>query len=234
MIIGSGMLAKAFAPKFNVSPNIWIYAAGVSNSGCTNPMEFERERLRLLDSLKAGMHAEAFVYFSTCSILDPHATSSAYVRHKIDMERLVSKHPNFIVVRLPNVAGFTPNPHTLLNFLYARVSRSESFVIWKNASRNIIDIDDVVAILANILEDPQLRRISVNVANPVSHPVTDIVAAMERVAGKPAVTEIVNDGAAFEIDISLINPIINKLGLPFDTGYLSRVLEKYYGQTRDK
>jgi nucleoside-diphosphate-sugar epimerase len=230
MIIGSGLIAKAFAPYFAASPSIWIHAAGVSNSGCSDPREFERDRLRLVDALQAGANADAFVYFSTCSIMDPNASNSAYVRHKIEMERLVSEHPNFIVVRLPQVAGKTPNPHTLLNYLYAKVARSERFVIWKNATRNIIDIDDVACIIARLLKDNKSRRITINVASPVSYPIASIVAVMEKAVGKRALTEEVDDGAAYEIDTSQIRPIIDELGLSFDSIYLTRVIEKYYGK----
>lgn len=62
------------------------------------------------------------------------------------MEALVTHHPRHLILRLPQVAGRTPNPHTLLNYLYARISRGESFRLWRNARCNIIDVDDVAAI----------------------------------------------------------------------------------------
>ena len=232
MIVGSGLLAKAFARHFDADSCIWIHAAGVSNSSCTDTQEFERDRLRLLDSLQTGLHADVFVYFSTCSIGDPTAVNSAYVRHKVAMEGLVSAHPSFIITRLPQLAGQTPNPHTLLNYLYARVSRSESFGVWKNATRNIIDVEDVVAILTQLIKDTEARQLTINIANPVSYPITNIVAAMEKATGKTAIIELIDDGAAYEIDISQIRPIINKLGLLFDPTYLPCVIEKYFGESR--
>ena len=229
MIVGSGMLAKAFASKFCASENIWIYAAGVSNSSCTNVQEFQRERSRLLDALDVSAHASAFVYFSTCSIMDPEAMNSDYVIHKIEMERLVTDHPNYFIARLSQVAGKTPNPHTLLNYIYARVSRSESFIIWKNAIRNIIDIDDVVSITTQFLADPQSRQKVVNVANPTSYAITTIVAAIEVVTGKNAIVEEVDSGGAYDIDTAEINSVIRNLCMQFDVNYLERVLRKYYG-----
>lgn len=229
MIIGSGLLAKAFDGRFDQSRNIWIYAAGVSNSGCVDPYEFARERLRLIKALQAGANANAFVYFSTCSIADPQARSSDYVQHKIKMEMLVREHTNFIVIRLPQLAGRTPNPHTLLNYLYARIARSERFRLLKYAVRNIIDVDDAALIVMELLEDPQLRRLTINVANPVSCPITDIVAVMEKIIGKPAIMDEVNDGSAYDIDTTLITPILSKLGLSFDRSYVSRVIQKYWG-----
>lgn len=234
MIIGSGLVARAFLTNFGHCPKVWIYAAGVSNSSCSDPREFERERRRLSDALCAGNNADAFVYFSTCSVKDPNAGASAYVRHKIAMEKLVSEHVNFVVVRLPQLAGRTPNPYTLLNYLYARVSRSERFSVWKKATRNIIDVDDVACIVMQLLEIPETIQTIVNVANPVCNRISDIVAVMEKVTGKRAITDEVDDGAAYEIDTSQIVPIISRLGLSFDSEYILRVIQKYYGQVGDK
>ena len=96
MIIGSGLVAKAFMSSFERSNHRWIYAAGVSNSDCLDPYEFARERRRLKEALQAGSEAQFFVYFSTCSVADLQARSTEYVRHKIAMEELVSQHPNQI------------------------------------------------------------------------------------------------------------------------------------------
>jgi nucleoside-diphosphate-sugar epimerase len=232
MIVGSGFLARAFAAQFANAPNVWIYAAGVSNSGCSDSGEFARERARLSDALRGGKEGEAFVYFSTCSIGDPAATNSPYVRHKIDMERVVARHCRFLIIRLPQVAGRTPNPHTLLNYLYARVVRSEKFTVWTEATRNIIDIDDVVAIVTKILDNPELRCITVNVANSINYSVNEIVATMEKVVGKRAVTDRVELGSAYEIDTSQIARIIQDMGLVCDDRYLERVINKYYGPER--
>lgn len=232
MIIGSGMLAKAFAAQFANVPNVWIYAAGVSNSGCSDPREFARERGRLLDALRPGERADTFVYFSTCSVDDPAAVNSPYVQHKIEMERVVSRHRKFMIIRLPQVAGRTPNPHTLLNYLYARVARSEKFTLWTKATRNIIDIDNAAAIVVQLLNNTQSRQITVNVANSINYPINEIVAAMEKIVGKRAITDRVDLGAAYEIDTSQITSIVRDLGLVFDDRYLERVMNKYYGRER--
>jgi nucleoside-diphosphate-sugar epimerase len=230
MIVGSGLIAQAFAAQFAEASKIWIYAAGVSNSGCCDPREFARERDRLLDALNIAQGGEAFVYFSTCSIADPAASKSPYVRHKMEMERLVSAHAKFVIVRLPQIAGRTPNPHTLLNYLYARVTRSEKFTLWTQATRNVIDIDDVVAIVTRLLANTEVRCITVNVANSMSYPIDEIVAMMEKVVGKRAITDRVELGAAYEIDTSQIASIVRDLGLVFDGHYLEVVMSRYYGR----
>ena len=88
MIVGSGLLARAFAARFSDDRAVWIYAAGVSNSGCRDPQEFERERARLRTALDDCVPAEAFVYFSTCSVYDPASLDSDYVQHKLRRDAL--------------------------------------------------------------------------------------------------------------------------------------------------
>lgn len=230
MLIGSGLLAQAFAPTFSQREDVCIYAAGVSNSGCTNPHEFARERERLTEALQQAGHVDAFVYFGTCSVADPEAQHTPYVQHKLAMEQLVASHPRHLILRLPQVAGRTPNPHTLLNFLYARISRSEAFQLWRNARRNIIDVDDVAAIARQLIANPGLRNTTLNIANPVSYPMTDIVSAMERVVGKHAVCEVSERGSGYPIDTRTMLPVMEAAGVKFGNDYLERVIGKYYGK----
>ena len=230
MLIGSGMLAQAFASGFSQREDVCIYAAGVSNSSCTDAKEFARERSRLAGALQEATNLNAFVYFGTCSVGDPELRNAPYVLHKLAMEALVSALPCYMIIRLPQVAGHTPNPHTLLNFLHARIARSEAFSLWKNAKRNIIDVSDVAAITHQLIADKSARKITLNVANPVNYPMTEIVKAMERAVGKPAVYDVVDRGSEYHIDVSEILPILDKANVTFGNDYLERVIGKYYGK----
>jgi len=51
MLIGSGLLVHAFSRAFLQREDVCIYAAGVSNSSCTDTHEFARECQRLGDAL---------------------------------------------------------------------------------------------------------------------------------------------------------------------------------------
>jgi len=231
VIIGSGLLAQAFAPTFSQRDDVCIYAAGVSNSSCNDKQEFERERKRLSEALQQMAQANVFVYFGTCSIIDPDVQDTPYVRHKLAMEQLVAAHPHYLILRLPQVAGKTPNPHTLLNYLYARISRSEAFSLWRNARRNIIDVADVTAIASLLIADPAARNNTFNIANPVSYPMSDIVVAMEKAVGKRAIYGIVERGAGYAIDTRAIPPVLDAAGVKFGDDYLERVTKKYYGNS---
>ncbi len=228
MIIGSGLLAHGFAPCFADRDDVCVYAAGVSNSSCVDAAEFERERLRLQLALDNATDVNAFLYFSTCSVHDPCVFDTAYVKHKMDMEHIVSEHPKHMIIRLPQVAGRTVNPHTLLNYLFAKISRSESFHLWCRAKRNIIDIDDIVVIVGKLISDSLMRHMTVNVANSKNHSMMEIVKAMEAVVQKKAVYVEVERGDEYAIDVQQIHPFVQQAGVNFNDGYLEKVLGKYY------
>ena len=134
-----------------------------------------------------------------------------------------------LILRLPQVAGKTPNPHTLLNFLYARIARSESFNVWSGARRNIIDIADVLAVARQLLAEGAARNTMLNIANTVDYSIFDIVGVMERALGKRAVYSILERGSGYLIDIAAILPALEKAEVKFEGDYLENVIRKYYG-----
>jgi nucleoside-diphosphate-sugar epimerase len=231
MIIGSGLIANSLFQPFAKHDEICIYAAGVSNSNCTNAQEFERERKRVVQALQQTKHVDAFVYFGTCSVYDPEALNTPYVQHKLAMEKLVQSHPRNLILRLPQVVGETPNPHTLLNYLFARIARSESFTLWSKARRNIIDVNDVAAIARQLVIDNSARNVTLNIANTTSYRVTDIVAALERLVGKNAVYTAIDRGSEYPIDVSAIVPFLGPAGVMFGNDYLENLIHRYYEKT---
>jgi len=230
MIVGTGLLARAFAPHFADDPHVFVYAAGVSNSACTDDREFAREKMAFEDCIAQAGKQRIVVYFGTCSVDDPEAIATPYVRHKLEMEDRVRQAPRNLVLRLPQVAGHTPNPHTLLNYLHARIARSERFVLWTRARRNVIDLDDVVSVVLALFrrEDP-LRTSRLNIANTRSYSAREIVAAFERVTGKRAIYDEISRGSEYAIHVDEALPMFTAEGIRFDEGYLDRVVRKYYG-----
>jgi len=227
MIVGSGLMASAFAPVYSAGCDTWIYAAGVSNSSCADEREFARERRRLEAALSDAGPEPTVVYFGTCSVLDPEMADSAYVRHKRAMEALVRARRRHLILRLPQVAGRSPNPHTLLNYLHSRVTRSERFVVWKRARRHVVDVADVVA-LARARLDAGPAADTIHLAPEPSHPVTEIVAAFERLTGKRALYDLLDRGSAFIVDAAPIARLLGPAGVDFGGDYLYRTLRRYY------
>lgn len=230
MIIGSGLIAQAFSAAYSQRGDVCIYAAGVSNSSCTDTQEFSRERNRLSEALQQTKDVDPFVYFGTCSVADPDTKNTPYVLHKLAMEQLASSHPQHLIVRLPQVAGVTPNPHTLLNFLYAKIARSEAFSLWRDARRNIIDVDDVASLVGQLIADKTARNITLNIANPASYSMTDIVHVMEHIVGKRAIYNVVERGSEYPIDVTRMLTVLNKTSVKFGEDYLEKVVIKYYGK----
>lgn len=230
MIVGSGLVARAFSASFQQRDDVCIYAAGVSNSSGVNSSEFTRERVRLREALETARGVCAFVYFGTCSVGDSEMQNTPYVQHKLSMEQLVMQHAHPLVLRLPQVAGHTPNPHTLLNFLYARIVRSETFSVWHSAHRNIIDVEDVATLATRWINDKTIRNRILNLANPRSYALLDIVHAMEQVVGKTAIYDLQPRGYHYEIDVTPMLSILNRAHIQFDQHYLNRILNKYYAQ----
>ena len=126
MVVGNGLLANTFTP-FKDNEDVIIFASGVSNSGCVDPVQFKRE-LNLVAKYKAS--EKLFVYFGTSSIEDPFLKGSLYIKHKLEIEFYIKANfKRYLIVRLPNVVGKTKNPNTLINFVYNAVQREQKMDI---------------------------------------------------------------------------------------------------------
>jgi len=226
MIIGSGLLARAFSPLFAVSRDYCVYAAGVSNSNCSDQREFARERDRLMIAIEQHRSVDLFLYFGTCSANG--SVDSPYVQHKIKMEKIIAEHPRYLILRLPQTAGKTENPHTLLNYIFTRIIRSERFQIWRNARRNIIDVEDVVRIAADLALEEGVRRECINVANFSDYSMSDVVGIMEKVVSKKAIFDSLDKGDTYPIDTQRIHKVAQRCGVVFGPEYLESAIRKYY------
>ena len=99
----------------------------------------------------------------------------------------------------------------------------------KNAKRNVIgDVEFVRA----LLDDPSIRGMEAHDSSPRSCPIMEIVSVMEQVTGKVAAVEIPDAGGAYEIAPSCTAPIVERLGMKFDSRHDSAVIGKSYGAHR--
>ncbi|SRR6266542_659577 len=226
MIIGNGLVANAFK-EYEHNDYCLIFASGVSNSSNTDPMAFARER-QLLEKMINVHTEEIFVYFSTCCIYDASRQNSPYARHKLEMETLVQQHSNYHIFRISNLAGITNNPHTFLNFFLQHILSEQHFYLWKSAYRNIIDIDDAVAVCDHIIKEQLFKNEIVNIANPVNYPVTQIIEELEMVIQKKGKYELIDKGSNPAIDTQIVQQLFYQLNIHFDENYLRKVLQKYF------
>ncbi|MCC6288001.1 MAG: NAD-dependent epimerase/dehydratase family protein [Chitinophagaceae bacterium] len=231
MLIGGGLVAKAFK-AYEKDENVIVFASGVSNSTSEDVSLFEREKHMLLNIITKYPNSK-LIYFSTCSIYDNYSRGNAYVEHKLKMEEFIrTQQANYNIFRISNLAGFSTNPHTVLNYFFHHINKGIFFYIWKNASRNIIDIDDAYILCDYIVKNNLFKNKIVNIANPENSKVMEIVANIELLLGKKGNYEVIEKSSDPVIDVEEIKPLFKKLQLTFDANYLSRVISKYYSSNK--
>lgn len=227
MVIGNGMIANVFE-NFRDDDHIVIFASGVSDSTNTDNRAFDREKNLIIETLHANKE-KLFVYFSTCSIDDASMQSSAYVQHKIKMEDLiVNNHTPYIIFRLTNPVGKTNNTHTVFNYFIKNITEKHKFAVWKNATRNLIDIDHLYRICNEILQKRLFINSIVNIANPKNYPVVFIIENIEKHFAIAGNYTMLNKSGGPSINIVSIEPLLQKFNINFDEHYLSRLLQKYF------
>jgi nucleoside-diphosphate-sugar epimerase len=221
-------MAKAFFEKYHEDEDTVIFASGVSHSKESDPSQFQRER-RLLENTLVASRDKMFVYFSTCSIYDPSQDDTPYVKHKIEMERLIVNTANrYLICRISNVVGVSNNTATIFNYLAQHIHSGAAFKLWKNATRNIIDVEDVSTIVSFMVHTGRYSNQVHNVANPSCYRVVDLVAKMESHFGKKGNYTLVDAGEPFTIDTRLIQDLAEQVGVAFGEEYIERLLQKYY------
>jgi nucleoside-diphosphate-sugar epimerase len=227
MVIGAGMIGKRFRAYQN-DDRFVIFSSGVSNSKNRIQAAYDRE-IQLLEKTIKEQKEKIIVYFSTCSLYDPEEERSPYVAHKKHVEDIVQSNcEQFCIFRVSNLVGRSDNPNTVLNFFVYHLRNQINFDLWTNASRNLLDIDDMYKIVDYILQGGlQINEVT-NIANPTSYKVTEIVAAIEKKLQIQANYVPIPKGSTFNIDISAISEIIKQLEISFTGNYLVNLLEKYY------
>jgi nucleoside-diphosphate-sugar epimerase len=176
MVIGHGMIASAFNHFAEDDYNI-IFASGVSNSGETDPLQFDREK-RLIEKTILNLEERRLIYFSSYSVTHK---MSPYTLHKLEMEKIIStsKH-KYIIFRPSNVVGVSENPFTLLNYFTQKIKNQEPVTVLHRCKRNLIGIGDLNVIITEILSDAQLTGKIINIGYPHSYPVAEIVTSIEQ------------------------------------------------------
>ncbi|HSV10702.1 MAG TPA: NAD-dependent epimerase/dehydratase family protein [Hanamia sp.] len=227
MVIGNGMIANRFM-DYKKDDDIIIFASGVSNSKDTIEQNFSRE-FELLEKTIKNNAEKILVYFSSCSVEDEDLQNVPYVIHKRNIEKFIQQNAtNYYLFRISNVAGVSNNPYTLLNYFILNILQNNIITVWKNAYRNIIGIDDMYSIANIILQEEKLLNTTLNIANPENYSVPSIIRQIEEHLHKKAIFNEIEKGDNYTIDISVIEPIIKKLGIHFNDDYLASILKRYY------
>ena len=146
MIIGNGLVAKSFKKKSNFFKNVIIFASGLADSKNKNSNQFQREEKLLKKYLK--IKKKKLIYFSTLDVL--RSKKTPYIRHKINIEKILINEKNTLIVRLPQLIGNSNNKKTLFNFLVSNLRTNNKIKIFINYYRNFIDVSDLVLLIKNL------------------------------------------------------------------------------------
>lgn len=227
MIIWNGLIAKAFE-YYKENDNILVFASWVSNSQNKDLNEFEREINLLKDNLENNKN-KLFIYISSCSIEDETLKDSLYVKHKINAENIIKNNSNsYLIIRTSNPVWFTKNKNTFLNFLFNKIKNWENFKIWKNANRNLIDVEDLFKISKDIIDNKILINKTINIANKLNFPILKIVKIFEEHLNLKANYDMEDSWWTPTIELKEIENIIKKLWIIFWEDYIENIIKKYY------
>jgi len=229
MVVGSGLIARAFH-SFVDDENIIIFASGVSNSLETDEKCFVREKNLINATTKANPN-KTLIYFSTCSIDDQTVNSRPYVQHKKSMEDFIAViSNNYIIFRLSNIVGKGGNKNTIFNYLVSSIKENKTVNIWKNSSRNLLDVTDFYLAVREVLKEGEIANEVVNLANMRSFKIPEIVIEIEKFLNKKAIVNVEDKGTLVDIDISRTEGIINHV-LSVENkaeNYIEVILKKYF------
>ena len=228
VIVGKGLVATTFSRVVASSTGLVIYASGVSDSRCTDEKEFNREKQLLSSTLLQYISPKAFIYFSTCSVYDPDMAGSPYVLHKKRMEELVLNHPKGYVIRMPQLVGHNAPPNTLVTHLVSKIRQGETIEVWSGAYRNLIDVEDSALIVSNLFANTLPENHVINVANPDSISIVELVSVIETIVQLKAQIVTIPKGSKYWIDTRQTQIVAQQSGVTFGPGYISKILTKYY------
>lgn len=236
MIIGSGLLAKAFY-KYSNDNNILIFASGVSDSTTISKSQFDRE-YNLAKDILEKYQDKTFIYFSSCDVENKDVNQLPYYKHKINVEMLLQEYANnYYIFRLPQVFGLGGNRSNLINYLFEKIDNNSSFFLIKGMYKNILHISDVYAICKYIIDNRLYTNSIVNVINEKYYLIDDIVKSIEVILSKKAIYNIKSTNSLIKYTTLLTKKDLLQAGVIFDDSYIMDKLLLYYqkrSQSNDK
>lgn len=226
MIIGSGQIAKAFLHVD--TEDVLIFASGVANSKCKDKKEFIREKKLLQKNLELSNNKK-FIYFSSCVLSAKDYPLNEYYLHKKNMESIIrTKSDNYYIIRLPQLIGNIFKEHnTLFNFLYHKIVNGESFFIYNNGFRYVIEVNDVRLLVTQFIYKMPPRQI-IDFANPYRYTILEIVNAFEKVLNKKAHYKVIDKHDSYYLNLEAMKEFIRNFSIKIDFSekYLEEKLEK--------
>lgn len=228
MVIGRGLLAKAIS-KID-SKKFVFYANGISNS-VLHQIPRNNVELNEIKEIAHKSQEAVFVYFSTCQVNSVYNHERPYVKHKIFIETYIKDHfAKYLIIRASNLVGYNPwNRHTLFNYLYHALTVNEQITINPVLYRNFLDADHFVKLVETYL-NTFTCNVTVEIVNPVSYRMDEIVNEFEKYFLKKFIVEKINDSndfAVFDLNTGLSLDLFAQCDV-CTRDYIPYLLKKYY------
>ena len=216
MIIGRGLIGGKLSEIDN-QKNIF-FASGVSNSKCTDENEFKRE-FNLLSNYKNV--DKKFIYFSS---VHEYITNPQYLNHKKKIESYIENNINdYIIVRLPQIIGKNGNETNLINFLFKKIIKNQSFDLFET-KRSLLDIDDLIKIVKFLTDINYKGYFDINYIELSD--VIEFVKIIENCTKKEAkIKSLITYNINIVNNSNFVNSVIERF--IETTNYNKKVIEKY-------
>lgn len=150
MIIGNGLLAKAFSDNdYPIFKDWIIFASGVSDSNETSEISFDREKALLTKTLSENIKSN-IIYFSSILV---DFSNKPYYKHKLEMENIIKNSDcNHIILRVPQIVGLNGNKNNIFNYLQDNILNNQINIIYEDIERALIDIGTLVQFVVYAME----------------------------------------------------------------------------------
>lgn len=150
MIIGNGLLAKAFLDSGYPIFDDWIiFASGVSDSNETDDASFKREKDLLVKTLSENPRLN-IIYFSSVLV---GITDKPYYNHKLEMENIIRVSScKYIILRVPQIVGLSGNRNNIFNHIQENILNNRINIIYEGVERALIDVATLVSFVVYAME----------------------------------------------------------------------------------
>jgi nucleoside-diphosphate-sugar epimerase len=228
VIVGRGMVAGALKELSGWDEDI-LFSSGVSNSGEQSERVFQRESEMVKFYIDRAPSKCTFVYFSTTSIFDATKSGSPYVNHKIRIEKQIrDSDVKHLIIRLPNLVGFSNNPNTLTNFFADKIKMHRAIKLNFHAIRHLIDVNDLPQILNGIKEKHGKDNVTVNVETDKPLTADKILAMLEVILRTKADIRYIEAKPVTTINNEELKTTSLSYQLKTNDDYHYHLLKKYY------
>jgi nucleoside-diphosphate-sugar epimerase len=199
-VIGDGFLARHARRFFlpHQHPDVTLIAAGVSSVVIREMSEFDREAEMVYGIIRrCAALGRTLIFLSTASAGMYGAEDSpgtedgpifpltAYGRHKLGLETVcAASDARWLILRLGHIVGSGQQPHQLLPSL-TRQLLGGHVRVFRNASRDLLDVQHMLAILDSLLTDRVTNEV-INLASGMPEPIERIVDVLEEHLGVAA------------------------------------------------